>query len=250
MRKIIDVFKEVIPEEYRNIALIRGYLFLIIIAGLVLFILFLQSIGGGTGQTKVHISTDENLSKNVNSESDLRTKRSAIESTTTVSKISVQVAGCVKTRGVFEVDEDFRVFDVVRLANPREDACLDVLNLARKVSDGERIYVPSNDEVKKAGWPGVLLNQIVAGSQQDSGFAGGGSGSGGGSNLLSKKYDLNTCSKEELVSVPGIGEKTAEKIIAYREKKGGFKSVEELLEVSGIGEKKLESMKDYFVVVK
>lgn len=63
-----------------------------------------------------------------------------------------------------------------------------------------------------------------------------------------KLMDLNTATLEQLLIVPGIGEKTAELILAYREEHGGFTSVEQLLEIKGIGEKKLETMREYLTV--
>ena len=55
--------------------------------------------------------------------------------------------------------------------------------------------------------------------------------------------NLNMASKEELQTLPGIGPKVAERILAYREQYGPFKSVEELLEIKGIGPKKLEKIR-------
>ncbi|MBQ6380726.1 MAG: helix-hairpin-helix domain-containing protein [Clostridia bacterium] len=60
--------------------------------------------------------------------------------------------------------------------------------------------------------------------------------------------ELNSATQAQLETVPGIGEKTAAKIIAYRDAHGGFNSVEDLLEVEGIGEKKLASIRDYVCV--
>lgn len=61
--------------------------------------------------------------------------------------------------------------------------------------------------------------------------------------LKNKSININTASADELTRLPGIGPKTAEKIIEYRKKFGKFKSVDELIEVKGIGEKKLEKIK-------
>lgn len=62
------------------------------------------------------------------------------------------------------------------------------------------------------------------------------------------KIDLNTADAEELMRLNGIGEKRAEDIIAYREEKGGFRSIEELMEVSGIGEKLFAQIKEDITV--
>ncbi len=60
------------------------------------------------------------------------------------------------------------------------------------------------------------------------------------------KYDLNTVSKQELITISGIGEKRAEDIIAYRSK-NGFRSRKDLLNIKGIGIKRYSKMKDFFI---
>lgn len=65
---------------------------------------------------------------------------------------------------------------------------------------------------------------------------------------ICKKLDLNKATLEELEALPGIGKKTAQAIIEYREKFGPFRSVEELEKVKGIGPKKLQMLKAYVTV--
>lgn len=62
------------------------------------------------------------------------------------------------------------------------------------------------------------------------------------------RIDLNTATVDDLMQVDGIGEKTAEKIIAYRNKIGKFTFIEQLLDVEGVGDKKLENWKNYLTV--
>lgn len=60
-----------------------------------------------------------------------------------------------------------------------------------------------------------------------------------------KSININTATKEEFISLPGVGESIAEKIIAYRDERKGFKKIEDMLNVNGIGKKKFEKIKEY-----
>ncbi len=60
--------------------------------------------------------------------------------------------------------------------------------------------------------------------------------------------DLNTASIAELETLPGVGRRTAERIVEYRQKHGGFKKIEELMNVQGIGEKSFLKLKDLITV--
>ena len=64
----------------------------------------------------------------------------------------------------------------------------------------------------------------------------------------SARVCLNTAAKEELLALPGVGEKTAERILAYRDMYGKFVTVEQLLDVEGIGEGLLEQLRPYVYV--
>jgi len=66
--------------------------------------------------------------------------------------------------------------------------------------------------------------------------------------LNEKSVNINTASRQELISLPGIGEKISQRIIDYREAHNGFKKIEEIMEVKGIAEKKFEKIKCYITV--
>lgn len=136
-------------------------------------------------------------------------------------EVVVHAAGAVVHPGLYRLAGDARIADALDAAGgPAADADLDGVNLAARVADGERIYVPRKGEVAPgapaAGGPGVA----PAGP-----------------------LDLNTATAEQLDALPGIGPATAEAIISYRQQHGRFRSVEELVEVRGIGEAKLAALR-------
>ena len=63
-----------------------------------------------------------------------------------------------------------------------------------------------------------------------------------------EKININTATATELVNIKGVGDKTAEKIVKYREEHGKFKSMDSLTNVKGVGAKVVENNKDKLTV--
>lgn len=145
----------------------------------------------------------------------------------------VHVAGAVTTPGVVELAAGARVIDAVEAAGGAvPEADLDRLNLAAKVTDGERILV------QRVGDPPAP----AASSGGPAGAPSGGTGAAGG--LL----NVNTASSVELEQLPGIGPALAAAIIAERDRRGGFGNVQELRDVRGIGEKRFADLAELVTV--
>ena len=147
----------------------------------------------------------------------------------------VFVTGEVVNPGVYELNSGMRVIDAIDAAGGyTEDAFEEYINLAGLISDEQMIYVPSIEEVseediKKIG----ELNSY------------------GGSRATSEKtiqVNINTASKEELMTLPGIGESKAEKIITYRNENGPFSSIEGIMQISGIKDGMFNKIKDRICV--
>jgi len=157
------------------------------------------------------------------------------------------VVGAVEHAGVVRVAADARVTDALTAAGgAAADADLSRLNLARPVVDGERLYVP---RIGEAEVPAELPPGGGAGAGAGVGGSGSGAaGAGGGAGAAAQVVDLNTADATALETLPGIGPALAERILAWRDEHGGFRSVEDLLEVSGIGEGRFAELRDRVTV--
>ena len=153
--------------------------------------------------------------------------------------VVVYVTGAVAVPGVCELSEGSRVQDAIQAVGGfADDAATDALNLARLLEDGEQIDVPTLEEQAAAEEAGEELS--TSGDEASS--------SSGGSTSSDGLINSNTASAEELEELPGIGEVTAEKIIADREANGDYATIEDITRVSGIGDKKFEAIAELICV--
>jgi len=158
-------------------------------------------------------------------------------------RVVVHVLGAVRRSGVVELPASSRVGDALeRAGGATDDADLDRLNLARVLTDGERLYVPRVGQQDVPEALGPMADGAAAGPTA---AAGAGAGSGGGTGgEESAVVDLNTADQTALETLPGIGPGLAGRIIAWRDEHGRFTAVEDLLDVSGIGDVRFAELRD------
>lgn len=135
----------------------------------------------------------------------------------------IHICGAVKQPGVYELPEGSRVFEALEAAGGfTEDAGQDCVNQAQFLKDGDQIRIPTTEEADA-----FLSSQ----QQKEEGLV-----------------NLNTAGREQLCTLPGIGEAKAEAILAYREQNGGFKSIEEIMQIEGIKEGLYNKIKEKIYV--
>ena len=146
----------------------------------------------------------------------------------------VYISGEIINSGVYDIKDGDRLDDLVKRAGGfTEKADLDSINLAMRLEDQMKIYIPNIDE-----------NQNISAANTNLGI---GAVDSSNNDTLDKKINLNFASKEELMSLPNIGEKRAQAIIDYRQE-NKFEKIEDIKNVSGIGDKYFEAMKDLITV--
>lgn len=156
--------------------------------------------------------------------------------------ILIHVAGAVKNPSVVEIQEDMRLFEAVEKAGgflPEADS--NYLNLAEKLIDGEKIYIPSKEETAKLEGETISSNaKTASGNGRDNLLK----GQNGQQGLI----NINSADATQLETLTGIGPSMAERILNYRNEMGKFKTIDDLKNISGIGEKTFEKFKDNICV--
>lgn len=150
-------------------------------------------------------------------------------------KISIYISGAVNSPGVVELKSNERLMEGVKLCDGLTDeADTNRINLAMKVKDEGHYIIPKEGEE-------IALNDSNENVESNNNDNNSGEGE-------SKKININSASKEELDTLPGVGEVTAQKILDYRDENKEFKSIDEIKNVKGIGENKFNDLKDYICI--
>lgn len=186
-------------------------------------------------------------------------KEEVIEDKINDNKIKVDVKGQVEKAGVYELESDSRVIDAIKEAGGlKKDANTDYINLSKKLVDEMIIIIYSNDEVNKFKEEDkkIIYIEYVCKCPDNINDAcitdkdivnTNGVEENKDSNLEENNglVSINKGTKEDLMTLTGIGESKAENIIKYREEHGEFKKIEDIMNVSGIGESAYAKIKDY-----
>jgi competence protein ComEA len=149
--------------------------------------------------------------------------------------IAVDVVGRVRHPGLVRLPQGSRVVDAIEAAGgTTAGAELESVNLARKLVDGEQIRIPRHGESPVAAGAGAPGGAVPGAGDPAAGQPG-------------VPIDLNTATVEQLDTLPGVGEVTANRIIAYRTAHP-FRTVDDLRQVPGIGDARFETLKDLVTV--
>lgn len=178
--------------------------------------------------------SDEASTSDVRGSGDVSPDDESSAKSSSAAEVYVDVDGAVVRPGVYQLKDGARVSQAIDAAGGlTAEADVAGLNRASKVTDGQKIYVPTVGEQQAAA--------AVGGAES-------GAATTPGAGSSSELVNINTASAAELQTLSGIGPSMAQSIIDERTKNGAFASVDDLMRVSGIGEKKLAKIKDCICV--
>ena len=173
----------------------------------------------------IYVLTDQNNTLEDNQSSNEEIEELKKEDNIDNKEITVYISGEVKKAGIVILKSGDRLATAVeKLGGTTNKADLNKVNLAMKVEDEQHYIIPKiGEEVSEESVE--VTNKEVSSPE-------------------SSKININTATIEELDTLPGVGEATANKIVNHRSENGEFKTVEEIKNVNGIGDKKFENIKE------
>ncbi|HEX2950618.1 MAG TPA: helix-hairpin-helix domain-containing protein [Armatimonadota bacterium] len=181
-------------------------------------------------------------------------------------ELAVHVAGAVNKPGLYIFHTGARINDAIKDAGgARSDGYADALNLAAKLHDGDKLYVPTKEEwakmEEKEGCPPLVESSDATEPQTASTTNPSSPSSASGTDnsnsahpatdkkaLPTEKISINSATKEQLMTLPNVGEVTAQHIIDYRSQNGKFTDISQLMNVPRIGPKTLEKLTPYITL--
>lgn len=220
-----------------------------IIVGIVLAILVgiisFLSIKSNKDEIK---STEQNIEKVEKLEKKEEVEE-VIEEVKPIKYLNVDVKGAVKKPGIYSLEEGSIVNDVIKKAGLKSNASTKNINLSKKIVDEMVIYIYTTKELSNTviNEP-CICNDVNISSCEGSSVIIPGDDTSTNTDIVSSKVNINKATKEELMTLSGIGEAKAIAIIKYREDNNGFKDVSEIMNISGIGESLYNKIKDYITI--
>ena len=161
----------------------------------------------------------------------------------------VYITGEVKNPGIYELEENSRIKDVIEKAGGlKETADITDINLATILQDEDKITIPTKDKKmeEKQNTERIQSNKQSKTTEKSQNTTSISTNTTGKNQ--NTKVNINTATQTELETLPGIGPSTASKIVSYRKENGKFKSIEEIKKVNGIGESKYKKIKELIKV--
>lgn len=216
--------------RYRKQIVIGIFILFLLVGGTILTIYMFQS--DNKDKSDLVVSTATNSLKK-------KSKKENIEN------YKVDIKGEILTPGIYTLKSNSRVIDVIEMSGGlTENADTSVINLSKKITDEMVIIIYSKSEVKdfKKTKETEKIVQEKCIKKDENALKNDACITD--SVKISGKVSINTATKEELMTLTGIGDSKAEDIIKYREENGPFKTIEDIKNVSGIGDSLFAKIKE------
>ena len=195
--------------------------------------------GNGTGSDSGKHTSDADIDNGSEAVSDKEMQQ---------AMIYVDVCGAVANPGVFQLAAGSRVFQAIEAAGGYlPEAALTCVNRAGVLTDGQQLYILTQEEMERQGLDPVEMAKASDGQMNGS------AGTGQNTEMTAQvqqdnRININTADEAQLTTLTGIGATRAQAIIAYREENGPFAAIEDIMNVQGIKEGTFAKIKDEIVV--